>query len=82
MKNLKCIYEAYIPKILRSKNHLRYNLSDENIFGNLNYSMSQDLLKGKNIKLNYATISKLLGNKSLNNSKPSKLIPIIRITNS
>lgn len=82
MKNLKCIYEAYIPKILRSKNHLRYNLSDENIFGNLNYSMSQDLLKGKNIKLNYATISKLLGNKSLNNSKPSKLMPIIRITNS
>ena len=82
MKNLKCIYEAYIPKILRSKNHLRYNLSDENIFGNLNYSMSQDLLKGKNIKPNYATISKLLGNKSLNNSKPSKLMPIIRITNS
>ena len=82
MKNLKCVYETYIPKILRSKNHLRYNLSDENIFGNLNYSMSQDLLKGKNIKLNYATISKLLGNKSLNNSKPSKLMPIIRITNS
>ena len=82
MKNLKCIYEAYIPKILRSKNHLRYNLSDENIFGNLNYSMSQDLLKGKNIKLNYATIRKLLGNKLLNNSKPSKLMPIIRIMNS
>ena len=82
MKNLKCIYEAYIPKILRSKNHLRYNLSDENIFGNLNYSMSQDLLKGKNIKLNYATIRKLLGNKLLNNNKPSKLMPIIRIINS
>ena len=51
MKNLKCVYETYIPKILRSKNHLRYNLSDENIFGNLNYSMSQDLLKGKTVAI-------------------------------
>ena len=82
MKNLKCLYESYIPKILRSNNHLRYNLSDENIFGNLNYSMKQELLKGENIKLNYAKINELLGNKFLNNYKPSKFLPIIRLENS
>ena len=35
MKNLKYIYYSYIPKILRNKNDIKYNLSQENIFGNL-----------------------------------------------
>jgi hypothetical protein len=77
MKNLKCIYEAYIPRILRNKNQIKYNLSEENIFGNLHYSMSQDILKGKNIKMDYSNINILKENKFNNN--PSKLLPILRI---
>jgi len=77
MKNLKCIYEAYIPRILRNKNQIKYNLSEENIFGNLHYSMSQDILKGKNIKMDYSNINILQENKFNNN--PSKLLPILRI---
>ena len=41
MKNIKCIYESYIPKIIRNKDGIKYNLSEENIFGNLNYSMKK-----------------------------------------
>ena len=77
MKNLKCIYEAYIPRILRNKNQIKYNLSEENIFGNLHYSMSQDILKGKNVKMDYSKINILQENKFNNN--PSKLLPILRI---
>jgi hypothetical protein len=77
MKNLKCIYEAYIPRILRNKNQIKYNLSEENIFGNLHYSMSQDILKGKNVKMDYSNINILKENKFNNN--PSKLLPILRI---
>ena len=77
MKNLKCIYEAYIPRIFRNKNQIKYNLSEENIFGNLHYSMSQDILKGKNVKMDYSNINILQENKFNNN--PSKLLPILRI---
>ena len=77
MKNLKCIYEDYIPRILRNKNQIKYNLSEENIFGNLHYSMSQDILKGKNVKMDYSNINILQENKFNNN--PSKLLPILRI---
>ena len=77
MKNLKCIYEAYIPRILRNKNQIKYNLREENIFGNLHYSMSQDILKGKNVKMDYSNINILKENKFNNN--PSKLLPILRI---
>lgn len=76
MKNLKCLYEAYIPKIIRNEKQLRYNLSEEKIFGNLNYSMSQEILKAKNIRLNYPNKNPA---KYLMNYKPSKLLPIIRI---
>ena len=83
---MKYIYETYIPRILRSNNQIKYNLSEENIFGNLNYSMSQDLLKGKNnLKVNYAfnyAFNKFQGNNFLKNLKPSKLMPIIRIKSS
>ena len=79
MKNIKCIYESYIPKIIRNNNGIKYNLSEENIFGNLNYSMNKNLLKGKTIEIDSASLYKnnnLL--KGLINTKPSKLIPIMR----
>ena len=79
---MKYIYETYIPRILRSNNQIKYNLSEENIFGNLNYSMSQDLLKGKNVKINYDKLFNFPGNNFLKNLKPSKLMPIIRIKSS
>ena len=71
MKNIKSLYEPYIPKIIRQDQGFRYNLSEENIFGNLNYSMNKNLLRGKTIEFN----SLLNGGSSL---KPPKLIPIIR----
>jgi len=71
LKNIKCLYESYIPKIIRHDQGFRYNLSEENIFGNLNYSMNRNLLKGKTIEFN-----SLLNRGS--NIKPPKLIPIIR----
>lgn len=78
MKNLKSIYELYIPRILRSKNEIKYNLSDESIFGNLNYSMSREILKGRNIKINYKNLNKFQEN-ILINSNPPKLMPPLRI---
>jgi len=71
LKNIKCLYESYIPKIIRHDQGFRYNLSEENIFGNLNYSMNRNLLKGKTIEF------KSLLNRG-SNIKPPKLIPIIR----
>ena len=76
------IYEKYIPSILRNNDQIKYNLSEENIFGNLNYSMSQDLLTGKNVKINYDNLNKFPGNNFLMKFKPSKLMPIIRIKSS
>ena len=78
MKNLKCIYETYIPRIIRNKNQIKYNFSEENIFGNLNYSMSQDILTRKNVKMNFKNINKIKGKKLMNN-EPSKLFPILQI---
>ena len=78
MKNIKCIYESYIPQIIRNNNGIKYNLSEENIFGNLNYSMNKNLLKGKTLEVDSLSLHK---NKNISNSvndyKP-KLIPIIR----
>lgn len=79
---MKYIYETYIPNILKNNNQIKYNLSEENIFGNLNYSMSQDLLKGKNVKINYDKLFNFPGNNFLIKLKPSKLMPIIRIKSS
>ncbi len=79
---MKYIYETYIPSILKNNNQIKYNLSEENIFGNLNYSMSQDLLKGKNVKINYDKLFNFPGNNFLIKLKPSKLMPIIRIKSS
>ena len=82
IKNYKYIYETYVPNILKNNNQIKYNLSEENIFGNLNYSMSQDLLKGKNVKINYDKLFNFPGNNFLIKLKPSKLMPIIRIKSS
>ena len=79
---MKYIYETYIPNILKNNNQIKYNLSEENIFGNLNYSMSQDLLKGKNVKINYDKLFNFPGNNFLMKLKPSKLMPVIRIKSS
>ena len=78
MKNLKYIYYSYIPKILRNKNDIKYNLSQENIFGNLNYSMNTDILTGNIMKYNYY-YKNIIKEKKSANIKPSKLIPILRI---
>ena len=79
MKNIKCIYESYIPKIIRNNNGIKCNLSEENIFGNLNYSMNKNLLKGKTIEIDSASLYKNNNlSKGLINIKPSKLIPIMR----
>ena len=65
MKNIKCIYESYIPKIIRNNNGIKYNLSEENIFGNLNYSMNKNLLKGKTIEIDSASLYKRTASSSL-----------------
>jgi len=53
---------------LKDNNGFRYNLNEENIFGNLYYSMNQDFLKGKmaNILLNdkYTNIREKLPRKN------------------
>ena len=81
MKNIKCIYESYVPKIIRSKNGIKYNLSEENIFGNLNYSMNTNLLNGKTIEVNSVTLHKNNFSSQAINGKPLKLIPIIKFKN-
>lgn len=40
MKDVRKLYQPYFPKILKDNNGLKYNLNDENIFGNLYYSMN------------------------------------------
>ena len=77
-KDIRKLYAPYYPKILKDNNGFRYNLNEENIFGNLYYSMNQDFLKGKmaNILLNdkYTNIRGV-------QRKPLKLIPILRYKN-
>ena len=79
MKNIKCIYEQNILKIIRNNNSIKYNLSEENIFGNLYYSMNRNLLKGKKIEIDSAFLYKNNNlSKILIKIKPSKLIAFIR----
>ena len=79
MKNLKYIYELYIPKIIRNKNKIKYNLSKEIIFGNLNYSMSKEILKAKNKKFDYLNTNRPA---RLKNYRESKLLPLLSMKNS
>ena len=79
MKNIKCIYEPYIPKIIKTNKGIKYNLSEESIFGNLKYSMNKNLLKGKTIDIDSFSLYKNNAfSNGLINFKYSKLIPIIR----
>ena len=74
-KNVRRLYGPFYPKILKDNNGFRYNLNEDNIFGNLYYSMNQDFLKGK-----MANLSKIPINEELRGvqKKPMKLIPILR----
>ena len=77
LKDIRKLYKPYCPKILKDSNGFKYNLNEESIFGNLYYSMNQDFLKGKSV--DYKT--NVFGNNYTNfknNSKPIKLIPILR----
>ena len=79
MKNIKCIYESYIPKIIKTNKGIRYNLSEENIFGNLKYSMNRKLLKVKAIDIDSSSLYKNnVLSTGLMKFKPSKIIPIMR----
>ena len=78
MKDLKKIYQSYCPKIFNNEEPLiKYNFSEESIFGNLHYSMNRDLLKRniKNMNLNVP-----LGNNSFKEYKkgPIRLLPILK----
>ena len=70
MKDLRCIYQPYIPKILLEDKKLRYNFSEESIFGNLNYSMKPDVIESINNRENLNFSAKI---------RPLKLIPITRV---
>ena len=74
-KDVRKLYAPYYPKILKENNGFKYNLNEENIFGNLYYSMNQDFLKGKMANI-------LLNDKYLNlrgeQRKPLKLVPIMK----
>ena len=70
MKNLRCIYQPYIPKVLQEEKSMKYNLSEESIFGNLNYPINPEVIENINNKEIYHFSTKF---------RPNKLIPITRI---
>ena len=74
LKDVRKLYQQYYPKILKDSNGFKYNLNEENVFGNLYYSMNQDFLKGKSFNIPSANNIP----KFQNGSKPIKLIPILR----
>ena len=77
LKDVRKLYKPYCPKILKDNHGFKYNLSEESIFGNLHYSMNQDILKGKSI--DFQSISNDKHPAYLKNfQKPLKLIPILR----
>ena len=72
MKDLKFIYKPYIPQILSSQKTLKNNLSEKSIFGNLNYSINHNLLRGKPDTKSNSEVALL-------KYKKRKLIPIMKI---
>ena len=78
LKDVRIIYDSYVPKIYKGSNGLfKCNLNEENIFGNLNYSMNNSLLKRKQDELGSSdSESKIKRKKEKMN--PVKLIPILR----
>jgi hypothetical protein len=77
LKDIRKLYKPYCPKILKDNHGFKYNLSEESIFGNLHYSMNQDILKGKSIDFQSISNDKHLTYLK-NYQKPLKLIPILR----
>ena len=78
LKDPRKIYQSYCPKILIDDERLiKYNFSEESIFGNLHYSMNMDLLK-RNIKNMNVKIP--MNNNSFNEYKkvPIRLLPILK----
>ena len=76
LKDVRKLYQAYCPKILKDNHGFKYNLSEESIFGNLYYSMNQDFLKGRSANFNSISHDNFT---NFNNIKrPLKLIPILR----
>lgn len=75
MKDVRKLYQPYVPKIFNDKQGFNYLLSEESVFGNLYYSMNQDFLVGKSVDLN---ISKNPLESHSERKGPVKLIPILR----
>lgn len=80
MKDIKKLYQPYYPQILKDNQGFKYNLSEESIFGNLLYSMNNDLLKGKS--LDCTNLEKKILDSKFGQYRPVKLIPILRYKNS
>ena len=70
MKDLRFIYKPYIPQILSDQKTLKNNLSEKSIFGNLNYSFNQNLIKKPDTKSSSDIVMLKL--------KKRKLIPIVK----
>ena len=70
MKDLRFIYKPYIPQILSNQKTLKNNLSEKSIFGNLNYSFNQNLVKKPDTKSSSDLVMLKL--------KKRKLIPIVK----
>ena len=70
MKDLRFIYKPYIPQILSNQKTLKNNLSEKSIFGNLNYSFNQNLIKKPDTKSSSDIVMLKL--------KKRKLIPIVK----
>ena len=70
MKDLRFIYKPYIPQILSNQKTLKNNFSEKSIFGNLNYSFNQNLVKKPDTKSSSDLVMLKL--------KKRKLIPIVK----
>lgn len=77
LKDVRQLYKPYYPSILKENNGFEYELNEENVFGNLYYSMNQDLLKGKSSNINIIPEKK---NFFESNSSP-KFVPFLRYKN-
>ena len=78
MKDIRCIYRPYIPKVLLNGKRLKYNLSDESIFGNLNYSIKPDIIESINNRENYNFSAKIRPLKLIHIKKKKKKENIVK----
>lgn len=78
LKNVRYLYKYYIPTIIRSNNGIKYNLSEENIFGNLNYSINKNLLSKNKMENVLSSINVNKQKKVDVRFRSSNLVPIIK----